>query len=310
MQGIFAPAGAGAGSFSILIAIVMARLSADQRSMAGGIVNAGGSIGQFIFAPLVQFMIHLRGHYASFIMLAALALLSIIPAWILCRLKISAPPPPAPSTTLPETATLVKESLKEQLAVALRNPSYLLLSAGFFTCGFHVAFLITHLPGEVSLCGHSAAVSAASISLIGLCNIAGSLGAGFLGKYLRMKYILAFTYASRALIIFIYLMSDKSEAAFYAFAIAIGFTWLATVSPTAGIISKIFGMRYFATLFGIAFLVHQLGGFLGAWLGGIAMQYDGSYLWVWYMDIALALLAALANLPIKEGPAPPLIKRQ
>ena len=302
-QGILSPTGAAAGSFSVLIAIVMSRLSPDKRSMAGGIVNAGGSLGQFIFAPMVQFVMHLRGYYGSLVLLAIWGLLSILPAWVLCRLKLS------PKETsdddiikkpMEKPASLGRESLKEQLAVALRYPSYVLLCAGFFTCGFHVAFLTTHLPGEISTCGHSASVSAASLSLIGLCNIAGSLGAGFLGKYFRMKYILAAMYASRALMIFIYLLSDKTELTFYIFAIATGLTWLATVPPTAGIISKLFGMRYFATLFGIAFLVHQIGGFLGAWLGGVAMQYDGSYLWVWYVDVVLALIAAMVNLPIKE----------
>ena len=294
MQGILAPAGSAAGSFSVLIAIVMSRLSADKRSMAGGIVNAGGSLGQFVM--------NVRDHYASFALLAFWGLISILPAWLLCRLK----PAPAIKESVPgkisaiEPNGLARESLRDQLKVALRNSSYMLLCAGFFTCGFHVAFLTTHLPGEISSCGHAASVSAASLSIIGLCNIAGSLGAGFLGKYFRMKYILAAMYASRALMIFIYLLADKTEFTFYAFAVTTGLTWLATVPPTAGIIGKLFGMRYFATLFGIAFLVHQVGGFLGAFLGGVAMQYEGSYLWVWHIDVVLALGAAIFNLPIKE----------
>jgi predicted MFS family arabinose efflux permease len=279
--------------------------------MASGIVNAGGSAGQFIFAPMVQFMTNLRGYYASFILLAVWALLSILPARILCRPKISSPlKAECPSSSpLPDRALTDSMTLKQQLRAALADTSYLFLIAGFFTCGFHVAFLTTHLPGEASLCGHSAAVAAAGLSLIGLCNIGGSLGAGFLGKFIRMKSILAGVYAARALLIFLYLWSDKSESVFYAFAVSIGFTWLATVPPTAGIISKLFGVRYFATLFGIAFLTHQMGAFLGAWLGGVAMQQSNSYLWVWYLDIGLALLAALVNLFIKEK-APPRPKAQ
>ena len=303
MQGILSPAGSAAGSFSVLIAIVMSRLNADKRSMAGGIVNAGGSLGQFLFAPMVQFVMNARDHYAGFALLAFWGLISILPAWLLCRIK----PAPAIKDAVPGKISssiaangLVRESLRDQLKVAVRNSSYMLLCAGFFTCGFHVAFLTTHLPGEISSCGHAASVSAASLSIIGLCNIAGSLGAGFLGKYFRMKYILTAMYASRALMIFIYLLADKTEFTFYAFAVATGLTWLATVPPTAGIIGKLFGMRYFATLFGIAFLVHQVGGFLGAFLGGIAMQYEGSYLWVWHIDVVLALGAAIFNLPIKE----------
>ena len=190
--------------------------------------------------------------------------------------------------------------LKAQLQDALRNRSYILLHAGFFTCGFHVAFLTTHLPGEVSLCGHAASVSAISLSLIGLCNIAGSIFAGVLGKYFRMKYILAGLYFFRALMIAAYLLSPKTELTFYVFAVATGFTWLATVPPTAGIVGKLFGPRYLATLFGLTLLTHQIGGFLGAWFGGLAIEHSGNLLWVWYLDVAMAALAAIVNLPIKE----------
>lgn len=298
-QGLFSPAGAAAGSFSVLIGIVAARLPASRRSMASGIINAGGSVGQFVFAPLVQFVMHLRGYYGSLIVLAGAALAAIIPSWGLCRQKLLSSPVGG-ARAASEPPAMAREGLKEQLRVALRNPSYLLLHAGFFTCGFHVAFLTTHLPGEVSLCGHPAAVSAASLSLIGLCNIAGSIGAGALGKYFRMKHVLAGLYAGRAVMIAIYLMSPKTEATFYMFAAATGLTWLATVPPTAGIVGKLFGMRYLATLFGLTLLTHQVGGFLGAWLGGLAMQQSGNLLWVWYADVALALMAAVVNLPIRE----------
>ena len=303
-QGILSPAGAAAGSFSVLFGIVAARLTADTRSMASGLINAGGSIGQFAFAPLVQFVMHLRDYYASLLMLAGAALVTILPSWFLCRgAKPAQANTGAPAAApLPADIPMAREGLREQLGVALRDRSYLLLHAGFFTCGFHVAFLTTHLPGEVSLCGHSAAVSAASLSLIGLCNIAGSIGAGILGKHYRMKYILAVLYASRALMITVYLFSPKTEMTFYIFAAATGFTWLATVPPTAGVVGKLFGMRYLATLFGLTLFTHQIGAFFGAWLGGIAMQQSGSLLWVWYIDVTLALFAAVVNLPIKEQP--------
>ena len=165
-----------------------------------------------------------------------------------------------------------------QIRTSMRDGSYLCLHAGFFTCGFHIAFLVTHLPGEVALCGHSAAVSATSIGLIGLFNIAGSLCAGWLGTFCRMKYILAVMYASRAVMIAIYLVSPKDPITFYVFAAALGFTWLATVPPTAGLVAKLFGTRYLATLFGLTLLSHQIGGFFGAWLGGLAMAHNGNYL--------------------------------
>jgi len=299
-QGLFSPAGIAAGSFAILIGIVGARLAPDKRSVASGIINSGGSVGQFVFAPLVQFFIHLRGYYAALLVLAGIALASILPAWALCKRN-----PPQPKSLdkvqpwQPETE-LSRKGLRDQLRVAVRDPSFLLLNAGFFTCGFHVAFLVTHLPGEIIACGHVAAVSAATISLIGLFNIAGSIGAGVLGKYYRMKYILAVVYAARAVIITLFMFSDKSVMAFYLFAAATGLTWLATVPPTAGIVGKLFGQRYVATLFGLTFFTHQVGAFFGAWLGGVAMETVGNLIWVWWADVALALLAAAVNLPIKE----------
>ncbi|VFS82180.1 Arabinose efflux permease [Kluyvera cryocrescens] len=204
--------------------------------------------------------------------LAVAALATIFPSWLLCRGDKRLAHAPAEQAA-------ADSGLKQQIALAFRNPSYLLLHAGFLTCGFHVAFLTTHLPSEAALCGHDASVPAISLSLIGLCNIAGSIAAGFLGKHYPMKYILAVLYASRAVMIALFLLSSKSETAFYVFACAIGFTWLATVPPTAGIIGKLFGTRYLATLFGFTLFTHQIGAFFGAWLGGVAMQYEGSLTW-------------------------------
>ena len=293
-QGLLSPAGAAAGSFSVLIGIVAGRLPSDKGSVASGMINAGGSMGQFIFAPLIQLIISLRGFAAGLVFLALAALSTIIPSWFLCRKSEK------PSPMQAQPASSDDPGLKQQIRAAFRHPSYLLLHAGFLTCGFHVAFLTTHLPGEVSLCGHDASVSAISLSLIGLCNIAGSIFAGFLGKRFPMKYILAVLYASRAILIIAFLLSPKTPMAFYIFACAIGLTWLATVPPTAGIVGKLFGTRYLATLFGFTLFSHQVGAFFGAWLGGLAMEYAGNLDWVWYTDIVLALLAALVNLPIKE----------
>jgi predicted MFS family arabinose efflux permease len=194
-------------------------------------------------------------------------------------------------------------TLSEQLRIALRNPSYLCLHAGFFTCGFHVAFLVTHLPSDLQLCGLTAAVAANSLALIGLFNVAGSLAAGWLGQRYRMKHLLASIYGSRAVIVAIYVVMPKTALNVYLFAGALGFTWLATVPPTSGLVGKLFGTRYLATLFGLTLLTHQIGGFLGAWLGGVALAQTGSYDWIWYVDIALALVAAAANLPIREQKA-------
>ena len=190
--------------------------------------------------------------------------------------------------------------LRAQLRVAARDRSYWLLHAGFFTCGFHIAFLVTHLPSEIALCGLSDSVSAMALALIGLFNIGGSLAAGWLGQRYRMKSLLALMYASRAAMIAIYLVSPPTPLTFYLFAAGLGFTWLATVPPTAGLVGKLFGPRYLGTLFGLTLLSHQIGGFFGAWLGGLPIEHFGDYTWMWYADIALALLAAAANLPIRE----------
>ena len=191
-------------------------------------------------------------------------------------------------------------TLRRQVAIAVKDRSYLLLNAGFFTCGFHIAFLVTHLPGEIALCGLSSSVSGISIALIGLANIAGSLGAGALGSRYRMKYLLFWMYLSRTVIIILYLLSPKEPITFYIFAIGLGVTWLATVPPTAGLVGKLFGVRYLGTLFGLTLLSHQVGGFLGAWLGGVAFASTGNFQWMWIADALLALAAALVNLPIRE----------
>lgn len=294
--GILTAAGAGAGSFSILIGATASRLAPERRSFAAGLINAGGSLGQFVFAPLVQLTITAAGWGVAMFGLAAASLLTLPLAWPLRR----RPAPAVAGVAGAAASAPVEMTLRQQLRIALRDRSYWLLHFGFFTCGFHIAFLVTHLPGEIALCGLSAGVAGASIALIGLFNVLGSLVAGALGQRYRMKMILALMYASRALMIVIYLLSPPTPMTFYVFAAALGFTWLATVPPTAGLIGKLFGPRYLGTLFGLTLLSHQVGGFFGAWLGGVAMEKLGDYTWMWYADIALALVAAVANLPIRE----------
>ncbi|HWK74981.1 MAG TPA: MFS transporter [Povalibacter sp.] len=295
-MGVMSAAGAAAGSFSILIGIASQRLPPQKRSFAAGFINAGGSIGQFVFAPVVQFFIGASGWMTAMFVTAAAALVTIPLTFLLRQSKQA-----AASIAQAATAAASHVSLSEQLREALRNPSYLYLHAGFFTCGFHVAFLVTHLPSDLQLCGLSASVAANSLALIGLFNVAGSLLAGWLGQRYRMKYLLVYIYGSRAVIIAIYLLMPKTALNVYLFAGALGFTWLATVPPTAGLVGKLFGTRYIATLFGLTLVSHQIGGFLGAWLGGVALAQNNSYDWIWYTDMLLALLAAVVNLPIREA---------
>ncbi|MCC8485845.1 MFS transporter [Xanthomonas campestris pv. raphani] len=291
--GVLAAAGAGAGSFSVLIGATAHRIAPERRSFAAGLINAGGSLGQFVFAPLVQLTIGAVGWAKAMTGLALVSLLTLPLAWPLRRV---------PSATDAHMGAVAGEiSLRAQLQLALRDRSYWCLHLGFFTCGVHIAFLVTHLPGEVALCGLPASVSAVSIALIGLFNMAGSLTIGKLGERVRMKWLLTAMYASRAVMIGLYLIAPPTPLTFYLFAAGLGFTWLATVPPTAGLIGKLFGPRYLGTLFGLMLLSHQLGGFFGAWLGGLALEHSGNYLWMWYGDIVLAVAAALVNLPIREA---------
>ena len=278
-MGVLSAAGAGAGSFSILIGATARHVPAERRSFAGGFINAGGLVRPVrvrAAGPGDHERLRVGGGHARPRRGGA--------AHHSARLDAAAGARKRPVRRTPSGSS----GLLHQVAAALQDRSYLCLHAGFFTCGFHVAFLVTHLPGEVHLGGHSAAVSAASIGIIGLFNIAGSLCAGALGTRCRMKYILALMYGSRAVMIAIFLMAPQTAITFYVFAAALGFTWLATVPPTAGLVAKLFDTRYLATLFGLTLLTHQIGGFLGAWLGGLAMDHYGNYQWMWYADIALA----------------------
>ena len=293
--GVLTAAGAGAGSFSILIGATAQHMPAEKRSMAAGVINAGGSFGQFLFAPLVQAVISAAGWAAAMWMLAVSALATLPLAWPLRRRAGDA------ARTAAATADAPGIGLREQLRIAVRDRSYWLLHLGFFTCGVHIAFLVTHLPSEIALCGLPASVSAVSLALIGLFNVGGSLAAGWLGQRWRMKYLLAAMYASRAVLVAIYLVSPPTPLTFFLFSAGLGLTWLATVPPTAGLVGKLFGPRYLGTLFGLTLLSHQIGGFFGAWVGGLVLERFGDYSWMWYADMALALIAAAANLPIRES---------
>ena len=289
--GLLTAIGSGACSFSVLLGAVAQRIPATSRGTASGIINAGSSFGQFVFAPIIGKLIQWVGWMSTMWTMAAVALLAIP---LLNRLTND--------THAPSKAPDPEGGLKKALADAVRNPSYLLLHLGFFTCGFHIAFLVTHLPTEVGLCGLSPTVASWSLALIGLANILGSLFAGSCINLYRSKYVLAVMYGSRAVLIALYLAAPKTEWTFYAFAVGLGLTWLATVPPTAALVGKLFGIRYLATLFGLTLLSHQIGGFLGAYLGGLVFEANHDYQWMWWADIALSAMAAIVNLPIKEAP--------
>lgn len=293
--GFISAFGAGAGSLSILIGSVMQRLPGERRSFAAGVINAGGSLGQFVFAPIAQAAILGVGWVGAMLGVAVATLLTL-PLALLMRRRDSAP-------QIRETGSATPGlTLGQQLKIAAAERSYWWLHLGFFTCGFHVAFLVTHLPGEVQLCGLSPMISANSLAIIGLANVAGSLGVGWLGNRYRLKHLLFWVYLIRAVSILAFMAAPKTAFTFYVFALALGVSWLATLPPTAGIVGKLFGTRYLATLIGLTLLTHQLGAFYGAWLGGLAVAHFGNYDWMWYADAALAVFAALINLPIREAP--------
>ncbi|HYR35108.1 MAG TPA: MFS transporter [Burkholderiales bacterium] len=289
--GVVAAGGGGMAGLGVLMSAVARALPPEKRGIASGMVNAGGSFGQFVVAPLAIALTGALGWVGALTSLGLLSL-AIVPLAFVLRGKHA----PAAQGAAPE------KSMKQAVGDAWNDPSFLLLTAGFFVCGFHVAFIATHLPGVVALCGLPPAVGAWALSLIGLFNIAGSFASGWaIGRW-RMKSVLSLLYASRALAVLAFVFAPKTTATFMVFAVVLGFTYLSTVPPTVGLVGKLHGVRYVATLFGIVMLSHQVGGFLGAWLGGQVFERTGSYDWLWYIDIMLAVGAALIHMPIKEAP--------
>ncbi len=294
--GILVACGAGAIGPGMLMSAASRWIPESKRNSANGIINAGGSFGQFTIIPLAQLFIGIAGWQPALVIIGAIGLLAVpLIIWITQGHAEHAATQPAAAAG----------SLKQAIAVAVKDPSYLLLTAGFFTCGFHVAFIATHLPGVVASCELPPAVGAWSLALIGLFNIFGSLWVGKFINGRRMKLTLAGIYFARALIILAFFFSPKTTLTFLLFACGIGFTYLSTVPPTIGLVVKFYGMRYMATLFGIVMMSHQVGGFFGAWLGGQAFESTGSFDWMWGIDIALCLMAAAVNLPIREARSAP-----
>jgi predicted MFS family arabinose efflux permease len=262
-----------------------------HRGLATGIVNAGGSFGQFVFAPVAQAITSAAGWMVAVQSLAALTLLALPAAWVL-----RAPP------ATPGAAAAPREGTRAAVKRALADPSYRLLAAGFFVCGFHVAFLATHLPGVVASCGLPPEVGAWSLAMLGLFNIFGSLGIGWLmsrGRW-RLKSMLSVIYTIRGVAVLLFVLAPKTTPVMLLFAAVMGLAFLSTVPPTAGLVARFFGPANMATLFGLVMVTHQIGGFLGAWLGGKAFEANSSFNWIWYADIVLAVAAALLHLPIRE----------
>ena len=290
--GVLAAGGAGMAGPAVLMAAAARLTPPEKRGLASGIVNAGGSFGQFLMAPIAAALMAGAGWSVAMQIMGLLILLALPAAYVL---QGHAGQHAAPGAGK-------KLSTREAIRQALNTPSYLMLAAGFFVCGFHVAFLATHLPGVVALCGLPTEWGAWSLALLGLFNIVGSVAMGWAVGRWRMKSLLSLVYAARALAVLAFVFAPKTGPVVLVFAAVMGLTFLSTVPPTAGLVAKFFGVSHMATLFGLVMLSHQIGGFLGAWLGGQVFDATGSYDWVWYLDIALAVGAALIHLPIAEKP--------
>lgn len=288
--GVLSGCGIAFSAFSLALAAMVRVVGAERQSLVLGLGTAAGSAGQVIFSPLAQGFIQSSGWSAG---LTALVwfVLAMIPLALLL-----------PSTATVQERIVVKQSLLEALKEAFSHRGYVLLTTGFFVCGFHVAFITVHFPAYVSDLGLDPKLGALSISVIGLCNIAGSFLAGALGQRSSKKVCLSMIYLLRAALIVGLLLAPKSPAVILLFAASMGILWLSTVPLTTGIIAQVFGVRFMATLFGIVFLSHQIGSFIGVWLGGYLYDRAGSYDGMWWAGVILGLAAALIHWPIDERP--------
>jgi len=278
-------------SFTIVIGAFGKLLPPEWRSIAFGAGTAAGSFGQFVYSPLAVALSDQLGWKGALVVFAAVTLL-ILPLAI----ALAAPRSAAPAAPVP------KQSFRQAIGEAFAHRSYVLLVIGFFTCGFQLAFTTVHLPAYLVDRGLSAQVGGWTLATIGLFNIIGSLASGYLGARMPKRFILSTIYFARAASILIFVTLPPSTVTTLIFAAVTGLLWLSTVPPTSGLVATMFGTRWLAMLFGFAFFSHQVGGFLGVWLGGLVYDYVGSYNPVWYLSIFFGVMSALINLPIREQP--------
>jgi MFS family permease len=279
-------------SFNLVLSAFAKLLPPEHRGLALGAGTAAGSFGQFLFAPFGVMLIGHFGWQAALTVFAALMLL-IVP------LSFALATPPAAAADVPTTQ---QQSFTTALSEAFGHRSYVLLVLGFFTCGFQLAFITVHLPAFLTDRGISSQVGSWVIASIGLFNMIGSLGVGWLQNQLPKRYILSVIYFSRALATVAFISFPITPLSAIAFGAVSGLLWLSTVPPTSALVSLMFGTRWFATLYGFAFVSHQVGGFLGVWLGGVVFVKFGSYTPIWWLSILFGVLSALINLPIVEKP--------
>ena len=278
-------------SFTIVLGAFGRLLPAEWRSLAFGLGTAAGSFGQFLYSPIAVALIDKVGWQSALAVFAVVTLIIVPVAVALATPRAEAPLIAAP-----------KQSFREAIGEAFAHRSYVLLVIGFFTCGFQLAFTTVHLPAYLVDRGLSAQVGGWTLATIGLFNIIGSITSGYLGARMPKRYILSIIYFTRALSILIFIMLPPSTPATLIYGAVTGLLWLSTVPPTSGLVATMFGTRWLAMLFGFAFFSHQVGGFLGVWLGGVVYDYVGSYNPVWYLSIFFGVMSAIINLPIVEEP--------
>ena len=279
-------------SFNLVLSAFSKLLPPERRGVALGVGTAAGSFGQFLFAPFGVALIANFGWQPTLMVFAGLMLL-IIPLSLALA---------TPAATTKEVRAAEQQSFKTALAEAFGHRSYVLLVLGFFTCGFQLAFITVHLPAYLSDRGISAQTGGWVIASIGLFNIMGSLGVGWLQNHVPKRYILSTIYFIRAVSIVTFISFPITTFSAIMFGAITGLTWLSTVPPTSALVAVMFGTRWFATLYGFAFVSHQVGGFLGVWLGGVVFEQFGSYTPIWWLSVLFGLLSALINLPIVEAP--------
>ncbi|MCZ6488884.1 MAG: MFS transporter [Gammaproteobacteria bacterium] len=290
--GILIGMGISGTGFGVVLPAMARMVAPERRAFALGLGTAAGSAGQVLLIPVARGFIESYGWQVALIIMAVGALMMIL----------LAPPFAGDAASKRNPDNEPNQTLREALKEASGHFHYWLLVAGFFVCGFQLAFITVHMPAYLSDQGFDSSVAAASLALIGLFNIIGSLGSGFLSGIYSMKWLLVYNYAGRAIILVLFLVFPISTFSVYAFSITTGLLWLATVPPTSGLVAQMFGLRYMGTLYGIVFLSHQIGSFTGVWLGGYLFDNTGSYDVVWWATAIIAAITAFIHIFIDERP--------
>jgi MFS family permease len=290
--GVFIGFGVAACSFGVVLASIGRLVGPEKRTFAFGLGTASGSAGMFLFAPISQGLIDNLGWSDSLVALS----------FVMLAIPLLAIPLRGNSSTSVIAAAEFQQSVSAALREAFASKDYLLLTSGFFVCGFQVAFITAHFPAYVSDLGIAARWAVIAISLIGFFNIIGSLASGVLGQRYSKPILLAWIYIARSVVVTAFLLIPASPATIVAFSITMGLLWLSTVAPTNALVAVLFGTRYLGMLGGLVFFSHQLGSFLGVWMGGYLYDIYGSYDGVWWLGVALGLFAAAVHWPIREAP--------